>query len=319
MKLLDPKLDVVFKMLFAEPRNEGLLKSLLAAVLRPPSPIAHVTVIDPELPKELVEDRGVRLDVLVELEGGKLVDVEMQCDPRGGHGARWLYHWARLYSSRLRRGDGYDDLEPVVCVVFLDARTPANRFHATYEVREVHDHRPLSDVLAVHVVQLPRLERAAAEGERVELQRWARFLRLSGGDERALDSLASESPIMAEAKYALEVLSREPSARRIAELRREAEIARRLDRAEDLAQGRAEGRDLGRAEGRDLGRAEGHELGLAEGRERGRADATRAHIESFCRASGIELDDERRSALDALDEVGLATLLDALFARRAWP
>ncbi len=51
---------------------------------------------------------------------------------------------------------------------------------------------------------------------------------------------------MAEAKHALEILSRAPSARRVAEMRREAEIARRLNRAEDLA----EGRELGRAEGR---------------------------------------------------------------------
>ncbi|MBI2388106.1 MAG: Rpn family recombination-promoting nuclease/putative transposase [Deltaproteobacteria bacterium] len=297
MKLLDPKLDVVFKMLFAEPGNGRLLVSLLTAVLRPKAPIAHVTVIDPEVPKELVTDRGVRLDVLVELEDGRLVDVEMQCDPRGGHGARWLYHWARLYSGRLRRGDDYDELEPVVCVVFLGARTPAHRFHSTYEVREIHDHALLSGVLAVHVVELPRLERASSEGEGVELQRWARFLRFD--DERALDSLASESPIMAEAKHALEVLSREPSAQRIAELRREAEIARRLDRAEDRADGRAEG--------------------LAEGRERGRAEAIRASIESFCRTFGIDLDDGRRARLDAFNEVELTALLDTLFATRAWP
>src|SRR3990167_7566473 len=44
---------------------------------------------------------------------------------------------------------------------------------------------------------------------------------------------------MAEAKHALEVLPREPSAQRIAELRREAEIARRLDSPEDLARSTA--------------------------------------------------------------------------------
>ncbi|MBI2395027.1 MAG: hypothetical protein HYV09_35985 [Deltaproteobacteria bacterium] len=100
---------------------------------------------------------------------------------------------------------------------------------------------------------------------------------------------------MADAKHALELLSREPSAQRIAEMRREAEIARRLDRAEDLAEGR--------------------EQGLGEGRRA----ALRDTVESFCSASGIELDDERRATLASLDEAGLAALLDALFARRAWP
>ncbi|MBI2389795.1 MAG: Rpn family recombination-promoting nuclease/putative transposase [Deltaproteobacteria bacterium] len=241
MTLLDPKLDVVFKMLFAEPRNARLLTSLLAAVLRPPSPITQVTVLNPELPVDLATDRGVRLDVLVKLEDGGLVDVEMECDARRAHGGRWLYHWARLYSGRLRRGDDYARLEPVVCVVFLDARSSSRRFHSMYQVREVHDHAVLSDDLAVHVIELPRLEQAPSEGEHIELQRWARFLRLGDGDERALESLASEAPIMAEAKHALEILSLEPSAQRIAEMRREAEIMRKLDRQEALDDGRAEG------------------------------------------------------------------------------
>jgi len=300
MALLDPKLDVVFKMLFADPRNERLLISLLTAVLRPASPIARVTVLDPELPKDLATDRGVRLDVLVELENGTLVDVEMECDLRRAHGARWLYHWSRLFSTRIRRGDDYERLEPVVCVVFLNARTEAGRFHSTYEVREIHSHALLSDVLAVHVVELPRLEQAAVEGETAELQRWARFLRF--GDERELESLANEAPIMTDAKHALEFLSREPSAQRIAEMRREAEITRKLDRAEDLA------------EGREQGLTEGREQGLTEGREQGLRDS----IEVLCRALGIELDAARRAELEGLDAAGLGARLEDLARSGTW-
>jgi predicted transposase/invertase (TIGR01784 family) len=285
MALLDPKLDVVFKMLFAEPRNAHLLASLLTAVLRPPLPITRVTVLDPELPKDLTTDRGVRLDVLVELADRTVIDVEMECDPRRAIGARWLYHWARLFSARIRRGEDYDRLEPVVCMVFLDARSPSGRFHSLYEVREVHTHAPLSDVLAVHLIELPRLNQATPEGESVELQRWARFLRFE--NERALESLANEAPIMADAKHALEILSREPSAQRIAEMRREAEITRKLDRAQDLAEGRAE--------------------------------ATRARIADLCTAFGIELNDARGALLDALDEAALENLFRELLARRAWP
>ena len=60
MTLLDPKLDVVFKMLFADDANRPLLASLLTAVLRPSSPIAGLQVMNPELPKDLTTDRGVR-------------------------------------------------------------------------------------------------------------------------------------------------------------------------------------------------------------------------------------------------------------------
>lgn len=287
MQMLDPKLDVVFKMFFADPRNRHLLISLLTAVLRPRSPIVDVTVENPDLPKDLAADRTVRLDVLVKLADGTLVDVEMECDARRGHGNRWLYHWARAYGGQLRRGDEYDALQPVVCIVFLDARTTAQRFHAHYEVREVHDQRRLSDRLAIHVVELPRAAQAAEEDE--ALQRWARFLRAS--DSSALDSLASEAPIMAEAKHALEILSLEPDAQRIAEMRREAALIRRLERAEDLAEGRAEGLALG----------------------------LRTSIVAICSSLGIEVTEGRRQRLESASSDELQALLDAILARRAWP
>lgn len=293
MALLDPKLDVVFKMLFADEANRALLESLLTAVLRPSSPITRLSVLNPDLPKDLTTDRGVRLDVLVELSEGRVVDVEMECDSRRAHGSRWLYHWARLYAARLRRGDGFDRLEPVVCVVFLDAKGGNDRFHSIYQAREATDQSLLTDTLAVHVVQLPRLDRAAQEGESLELGRWARFLRLE--DERALDSLATESDIMAQAKQALEILSREPSAQQIAEMRREAEIARRLDRAEDRAEGRAEGRVEGRAEG------------------------LRQAVRTYCSQRAIELDEPREARLRTANEAELEGMLEQLFSHANWP
>jgi hypothetical protein len=50
IKRLDPKLDVVFKILFSAPENRELLISLLTAVLRPSSPIAAVDGLNPQMP-----------------------------------------------------------------------------------------------------------------------------------------------------------------------------------------------------------------------------------------------------------------------------
>ncbi|MBI5543866.1 MAG: Rpn family recombination-promoting nuclease/putative transposase [Deltaproteobacteria bacterium] len=75
---LDPKLDVVFKLLFAHPRNRDLLLSLLTAVLRPTSPISELEVLNPEVSKDAVADKGIVLDIHVRLEDGRHVDVEMQ-------------------------------------------------------------------------------------------------------------------------------------------------------------------------------------------------------------------------------------------------
>jgi predicted transposase/invertase (TIGR01784 family) len=103
-KRLDPKLDLVFKLLFGGPNSQEILISLLTAVIRPPVPIKSVTVLNPEIPGELVTARGIRLDVHVLLQDGRHVDVEMQSKSRGGIRKRALFYWSRLYDTQLRRG-----------------------------------------------------------------------------------------------------------------------------------------------------------------------------------------------------------------------
>jgi len=95
-KPLDPMLDVVFKLLFSRPDCLDLLMSLLTAVFRPASPIESVVVLNPELDKHSVGDRGVVLDLRVKLKDGSQVNVEMQAQRHPGMRRRMLYHWARL-------------------------------------------------------------------------------------------------------------------------------------------------------------------------------------------------------------------------------
>ena len=43
---LDPKLDIVFKMLFAAPRNKEALIDIITAVINPASPILELEVLN---------------------------------------------------------------------------------------------------------------------------------------------------------------------------------------------------------------------------------------------------------------------------------
>src|SRR5690606_1860594 len=113
VQLLDPTLDVVFKLLFAHERNKNLLISLLSAVLNPPEPISEVEVLNPEVEKETIRDKGIVLDVLVRLRDGRLFNVEMQSRPEPGFRQRGLFYWSRLYQSQVQRGGGYHELAPV--------------------------------------------------------------------------------------------------------------------------------------------------------------------------------------------------------------
>jgi len=109
---LDPTLDIVFKMLFGSQAGREALIDLLTAVLRPPRPITDVRVLNPEVGREQVGDKGIVLDLLVELSDGTRIDVEMQVARRAGLRRRAIYYWSRLYSGQLERGQPYTALRP---------------------------------------------------------------------------------------------------------------------------------------------------------------------------------------------------------------
>lgn len=154
---LDPTLDIVFKMLFEARESRDSLISLLTAVLRPPRPIREVRVLNPGIRGERVDDKFIVLDILVLLDDGTRIDVEMQATRRPAWPERALYSWARTVSSQLRRGQPYSALRPVVSVLFLDSvELDTPRFHSTFRLLEVHEHFPFSDAIELHVIELPK-------------------------------------------------------------------------------------------------------------------------------------------------------------------
>ncbi|MBI4704673.1 MAG: Rpn family recombination-promoting nuclease/putative transposase [Deltaproteobacteria bacterium] len=234
---------MVFKILFAAPENRDLLISLLTAVLQPSSPIASVDVLNPEMPKDLVTDKGAVLDLRLALGDGRQIDVEMQAELRPGMRSRALYYWARMYGAQLRPGMAYDELQPCVAIFILGyAELPSSRFHCTFQVLEVHGGERLSDQLEVHMVELPKLPaRGGGQSEEALLEDWGRFLWARSDQE--LEEVAMSNPVMAKAKGALDSLSAQPE---VQELARQRELAL-SNWATGVRTARAEGQVEGRA------------------------------------------------------------------------
>ena len=242
---LDPKLDVVFKLLFSRKGSESLLISLLEAVLRPAQPIVSVTVLNPELDKTQVSDRGVVLDVRARLFDDSQANVEMQMSPRPGMRKRQLYHWSRMYSSQLVRGDEYKTLRRCVSVFILAYdELPSGRFHAKFVLREVHDEEVLTDQIELHLVQLHHIPGDdSPESDDEQLVGWGRFLMADSDEER--EAVAMTDPMLAKANEVLGELSADPDARRLAADREEAFLLGRFELQEAREEGREEGAEQG--------------------------------------------------------------------------
>ena len=284
---LSPKYDLVFKMLFAKPTNAELLLSLLNATLKPEEAAVSFELLNPELPKRAIDDKGVVLDVLVRLADGQRVDVEMQTQVRAGRRERALFHWSRMFSAQLVRGEQYQSLNRCAVVFIFDfVELPGDALHSVFSVRDERHNEKLSDHFALHFLELPKRGRLPASRDETMLWAWCKFL--SASTEAEFAELAMIDPIFQRAQRALEELSADPEARRQVEDREAARLLYEFEmskgreeaaaegRANGLAEGRAEGRARGlaegRAEGHAQGRAEGHAQGRTEGHAQGRTE-----------------------------------------------
>lgn len=154
--LLDPKLDVIFSLLFGAESYRPLLVSLLNAVLSPATPIEDVTLL-PERPERLeVADKGVVLDLRVRLASGEQIDVEMQSQRRPAGRKRALYYWSRLYAGGLGTGEEYDQLRRCVVILITNFRMLRSaRFHSTFRCVDPETLEPLDEDLEIHVLSYP--------------------------------------------------------------------------------------------------------------------------------------------------------------------
>ncbi len=239
---LDPKSDVVFKLLFAAEENRDILVSLLSSVFQPEQEIQGVTVRNPEVRKQEVTDKGVYLDLLVDLDDGTRVDVEMQARGHQSVRSRALYYGTRAYQNQLTRGQDYSELCPVAVVFFTGyTETKSGYLHSEYRLLEVMRHDELTVDLSIHFVELPALRSLTAEElkRNKQLWRWARFFAARTDEE--LYAVAEEDEMIDQAKRALEQLSEDPHAQELARMREEGRFFRQMELNDARKEGREEG------------------------------------------------------------------------------
>ncbi len=241
-RLPDSKLDVVFKMLFARPDANDLLIALLNDVLEPEVPIASVTLLNPDLAKDSLSDRGTVLDPHVRLADGRVVDVEMQMR-RDEILKRAVYGLARLQRPQLDVGDDYRKLKPCIGIVFPGyRRAPSECCHSKFRFRDVRTGEELCDDLELHFVELPKLPAAHTEEYRRGggLARWASFL--INDAEELMRELETSDERTAKERALLRELALDPEAQRIIREREESQMLYEMELESWEARGKAKGK-----------------------------------------------------------------------------
>ena len=123
VKLLSPKIDVVFQALFGEIGSEEITKSFLEAILK-----QKITEIDlgknPILRRTKVKDKLGILDVIAEINNKETCNIEMQVGKKDSIIQRILFYWAKIYSRNIQISEKYNKLKRTIMILIADFEIP---------------------------------------------------------------------------------------------------------------------------------------------------------------------------------------------------
>ncbi len=136
-KMLNPKTDIVFQMLFSSVNPEitqGLISSMIDE---------KITSIELDLNKQLikntVDDKIGILDLRAKINNSIECEIEMQMLYAKNFIPRLLYYWSKIYSQQLKEGHHYDELNKAICIAIINEKIPNLKelqAHTKWQIRE---------------------------------------------------------------------------------------------------------------------------------------------------------------------------------------
>ena len=253
-KIVKLKLDIIFKRVFGNAKNENIIAAFISDLLDiPRESIKKIYINNVELTPEYLNQKFSRLDLKLDVDG-KIVNIEMQVNNEGFFKERTLFYWSKLYSEELSAGDEYGELKKTICINIINFNLfYCADYHSYFRILESSRNELLTDKFAIHFFELKKLNKA---GKNKRMEDWLNLINAETEDELMAIQQATEIPEVKETIVMLRQLSADEK------VRQEAYYREKLmhDEASALGSARREGIEKGRAEGR----AEGEDAKEAE-------------------------------------------------------
>ena len=238
VKLLDPKLDAIFQILFSK-ANPEIVKSFLSTIL-------ENNTVDLDLNKILErtypEDKIGVLDVRISINDEIEIDLEIQMAHKDMLIERILWYWAKLYSEQLKVSDKYKKLKKTLEILIINDKIPELKNIPKPCTRwQIREHEIFSEILTdkleIIIIELPKVEQAYLKDKDNELLQWMMFL--LNTESLEVSKIMEKNEDIKVATKGLQKISEDKVTRRIAELRFKA----RLDEIDNRLTGERIGRE----------------------------------------------------------------------------
>ena len=281
-KLLNPKLDYVFKRIFGSIGSEEITKDFLRAVTK-----ENITDIkldcNPITEKDLYDDKLGVLDIKAKLNNNINCNIELQLVDKKNIEKRLLFYWSKMYTSSIKKGDDFDKLQKGIVVLISDYNLhnlkENSNFMTKWQIREEKTPKLiLTDVLEIYIIELRKVSKDNKENS--SLKAWLEFI-----NNPEVKSKMGDREELIKAREILEDMSRTKRERYLAEQREKWIMDKHA--IHDA------GYDKGKKEGVEEGIEKGRKEGIEEGKHQKEIEIARNlknqkyPIESIIKATGL--------------------------------
>jgi predicted transposase/invertase (TIGR01784 family) len=219
-KFLPVKSDVIFRLFFADERNEESLICLLKSVLRlPEDDYNEIEIADPHLLREYAEDKLAIIDVKLHTKSGKIIHIEIQLEVTPELRQRIIFYDAKLITEQLGNSDKYKEIQKVISIIITEENLiPVSpRYHHRFTFYDQEAQVEFTDIIEIHTLELGKLPDGT---DGTELYDWAKFI--AAETEEELTMLAERNPQVGKAVVKLRELSADERAHDMYERREKA-------------------------------------------------------------------------------------------------
>ena len=209
--------DFMFKAVLQ--RNQTALKGLLCAMLNMRmEEIASIRVLNPIEIGGMIDEKMMMLDLKLELNDSRILDIEMQVIDEGNWPERSLAYLCRAF-DQLEKGEKYLEAKETIHIGILDF-TPQGfpeKLYLEYYFYNLDTAHKYSDKMSIRVLQLSQLGKKEDEADMPELYRWAQLFKAGTWEEMRM--LAEKSEAIRECVVTYKELTADERAKMEAEAR----------------------------------------------------------------------------------------------------
>ena len=222
-KILSPKLDVVFQILFGEVGSEKITKDLLSCIL-------DEEIIDIDLNQNIVLRRNMPrdkmgvVDVLAKINGNEYCNIEMQMTDKKNLIKRLLFYWSKQYIRNIKKSEDYNDLQRTILILLANFEIGSLKelgFHSRWKIIEEKERKIiLTDDFELNIIEMPKVHSLKTTGKEKKLKEWLTFF--NDPESKEVSDYMKNNKNIKDAKDKLDVISQDEKVRRLVELREKA-------------------------------------------------------------------------------------------------